>query len=256
MAKIVYGSGLGNGGIIPDFYDADLDLLDGSSTAERVVFKDTGNGNDRMVITGSGFQWQEGSDVIGFGTIKGINFTDASGDVSYMKISGLDMEVGFFNEAYANDGIGGVMALLMRGADTITGSDNADYITANAGADLVRGGKGADVIRGGSQADRLYGDAGNDDIWGNRGSDRMWGGTGSDDFTFVTGDGKDTIGDFDATGGGNKQDYLRLLGGVEFTIAKSGDDLVLDFGGGDTLTLLDVRRSDFSRSDDVVWILS
>ena len=256
MAKITYDTALGPNGALADFFDAALILQDKKSDDEKVVFKDTGDGNDKVTFTGSGFEWQDGQDVLGAGTINGIKFATQTGDATYMTFTGLDLEVGEFNGAYfANNDIQDVIDLLVSGNDTITGSKIADTIAAGDGKDNVHAGVGNDHVDGGAKADKLWGDAGNDDLWGNTGNDRMWGNAGSDKFQFHEGDGNDVIVDFDAIGGGKQQDYLSLDDGDTFTIKKSGHDLILDFGDGDTLTLLDVKRSDFSKTADIDWIL-
>lgn len=257
MAKITYGTGLGDNGLLTDYYDATLQLQAGKSDSEKVIYKDTGEGNDKITITGEGFEWQEGSDVIGFGTIHGISFATKSGGTSYMTITGLDVEVGTFNEAYAqNQSIQDVVDVLLGGNDQITGSKLADIIGSGDGKDTVKAGDGADTLLGGAKADKLYGEKGNDYIWGDAGKDRMWGGPGSDTFQFQEGDGKDVIVDFDAKGGGKKQDYIALYEGETFTAraVNKGHDTLLDFGDGDTLTLLGVHKADFTKGGDVHWL--
>jgi Ca2+-binding RTX toxin-like protein len=252
MAKVTYGTGLGEYGFVADFYDATLQLQAGKSSETKVVYKDTGEGNDKIVIDGSGFAWE--GDAMIEGTISGITFTDKEGTITYMTFKQLSLTVDEFNDAYLADGILGVQNLIMTADDTVTGSAIADEIQAGDGKDIVNAGAGADIVNGGIKADKLNGEGGNDEITGDAGNDRLWGGPGSDLFRFSDGDGKDIVVDFDAKGGGKKQDYIKLFEGEEFTIKKSGDDLVLDFGGGDTVTLLDVKKSDFTRGADIEWI--
>lgn len=252
MAKITYETLLGPNGSIVDFYDPLLNLQAGKSSETEVVYKDPGAGSDKIVITGTGLAWA--GDVLVEGTITGVTFTTKTGDATYLTIKGLSLAVSDFTDAYDANQIQGIADLMVSGSDTITGSTIADDISAGDGKDLVHGAVGADTINGGAKNDKLYGDAGNDYIWGDTGNDRMWGGAGSDKFHFSEGSDKDLVMDFDAKGGGKKQDYLSLNTGEEFTIKKSGDDLVLNFGDGDTLTLLDVKRADFSRVDDIDWL--
>jgi Ca2+-binding RTX toxin-like protein len=254
MAKIQFGPALGNNGAVTDFYDAPLQLQAGRSDSEKVIFKDTGAGNDKITLIGSGFEWQDGADIIGFGEVNAISFATKTGSASYMTVRGLSLDVGAFNEAYLNEGVQGVIDLLTDGNDTVLGSKNSDSIKSGDGRDVVRGGAGNDTIDGGAKNDQLHGDAGRDYILGGAGNDRLWGGAGSDWFHFSEGSRKDVIVDFDARGGGRKQDYLSLHAGDDFTVKSSGKNLILDFGDGDTLTLLDVRRADFSRAD-IDWIV-
>jgi hypothetical protein len=85
------------------------------------------------------------------------------------------------------------------------------------------------------------------------GNDRITGGGGSDVFLFQSGtgttfnDGRDIITDFDANGGGSDQDYLFWDDVVD--IRKSGKNTVVEYGDGDTVTLLDVKRSQIDVDD-------
>jgi len=161
-------------------------------------------------------------------------------------------------------------------ADTLTGSDGADVIDALRGNDLVHGAGGNDSIDGGGGADRLFGDAGNDDLDGGRGHDALSGGEGDDDLeggggadrldggagndtlhggagadAFHYGSGSDVIEDFRAG------DSLRLaaslgvddLGDVLARARVVDDDVLVDFGGGNTLLLEGVSLASLSTAD-------
>jgi Ca2+-binding RTX toxin-like protein len=134
------------------------------------------------------------------------------------------------------DGDGEKFATL-KGDDTIIGSGKFDILDFGQGNN-----KGDDVIDGGDSADQIA---------GGLGKDTLTGGKGNDYFIFFKGDGKDVITDFDAIGGDGKQDIILQTFGSkkDISIEKSGDDVVIDFGGGSTLTLLDVKRSDISMQD-------
>ena len=99
--------------------------------------------------------------------------------------------------------------------------------------------------------DKIKAFGGDDSLNGEAGDDRMTGGGGSDFFFFMHEGkgGKDIVTDFDAKGGGDNQDYVE--GSIEdvLSIKQVGDDLVLNYGGGNTLTLLDIDKSDFSADD-------
>jgi hypothetical protein len=74
----------------------------------------------------------------------------------------------------------------------------------------------------------------------------MTGGLGDDSFLFADGHGNDTITDFLAgVAGGDIIDLRRLTAGSSFTdvmaaAAQIGDDTVIDFGDGNSITLLGV----------------
>jgi hypothetical protein len=53
-------------------------------------------------------------------------------------------------------------------------------------------------------------------------------------------DGKDVVIDFDSKGGGDLQDFIWTNSEVK-SITKDGDDTVVNFGSGHTLTLQDVN---------------
>ncbi|HCQ66028.1 MAG TPA: hypothetical protein DIU07_13150, partial [Rhodobacteraceae bacterium] len=98
---------------------------------------------------------------------------------------------------------------LSRYDDQINGFDDRDTIYGKQGNDLLLGGNGHDDLYGGRGNDKLKGLDGNDylngssgaDIFrGGRGRDEIFGGGGEDTFRFQTGDEKDVIVDFDATG--------------------------------------------------------
>lgn len=246
MAKIILGTKLGNNGDLADFYDDGLQLMGQKSTAAKVLYKDTGATHNKIVITGQGLAWAE--DLLTAGKITGVSFTAREG-ASYVSVTGINVTVAQFNSAYASGGTSAVADLLLGGNDEVTGSRNADRILSGAGNDLVKGGDGADTIDGGVGNDRLYGGNHNDYISGGLGADRVWGDAGVDRFHFESGDGQDVIMDFDAKGGGSKQDYLSLVETDTFTIIKSGRNTVLDFGEGDTLTLMGVKASAFTVAD-------
>ncbi|CUH80799.1 calcium-binding protein [Tropicibacter naphthalenivorans] len=126
------------------------------------------------------------------------------------------------------------------GNDSLFGGDDADLVSGQAGDDELYGEDGNDTLYGGGDADTLVGGAGDD--W-------LKGGTEADTFVFGVGDGGDTI--VDLTVG---EDTLMLDAQLAASIMDggvidtgllvttfgtvSGADMVLDFGGGDSITLL------------------
>lgn len=253
MAKIIYSKLLGPYGEIEDFYaGGGLNLQGEKSSDTKVIYKSTAEDQNKFTITGTGLDWE--GEFLTAGNITGITFTTKEGD-PYLTIKGGNYTVEEFNAALAG-GVESIEALLLRAKDTVTGSTISDKIESGAGGDLVHAAAGADSLDGGAGNDRLFGDAGNDYIFGGTNNDRMTGGPGSDSFHFSSGNGKDIITDFDARGGGGKQDYLSLFEADTFTIHKAGsNNTLLDFGDGETLTLLGVKRADFSVEGDVHWLM-
>ncbi|MCB1446583.1 MAG: hypothetical protein KDJ87_12545 [Rhizobiaceae bacterium] len=229
MSKVTYYSRLGHQGAISDFFSdyGNLDLT--LAKAGKAVFVDGETGN-HIVLNGSGLQY-DGDDLIA-GTITSVSFETGKGK-PFMTFEKGAWSAEEFSQIYANDHIWNLEEkLLLTGNDRIIGSKGADYMQSCAGNDKVFGGKGDD---------RIYGSLGND---------QFTGGKGSDIFIFEFAFGKTVIKDFDATGGGQRQDYLLLVGeNSDFDIVKSGHDVVLHFDSGGTLTLKDVPFNSFDHTD-------
>ena len=130
------------------------------------------------------------------------------------------------------------------GADVITGNTSQNVLRGNGGRDKLAGLTGSDRLFGGAGADTLIGGAGNDTLDGGIGRDLLTGGLGADHFVFADGYGIDKVLDFsiqqndrlvlDAdlwTGNLSKQQVVNRFATV------TAGNLVMDFGGGDVLTL-------------------
>ena len=122
--------------------------------------------------------------------------------------------------------------------DSLAGSALAETFEAGNGDDLLFVGGGADAITGGD------------------GNDTISGGGGDDKFAFNFGDDHDRITDFIA--GAGTDDVIELIGfGVDFdtfqevfdAATQQGDDLLIDLGDGDALTLLDTDKGDLHEDD-------
>jgi Ca2+-binding RTX toxin-like protein len=123
------------------------------------------------------------------------------------------------------------------GNDTILGGTGDDSLTGGMGADLLDGGDGADVLSGGLGADTLIGGAG-DDV--------LTGGTEGDVFVFGPGSGSDTITDF-AAGSGADRDVIKFdravfadYASVLANASQVGSDVVISLGSNFNLTLQNV----------------
>ncbi|MEH6647575.1 calcium-binding protein, partial [Sulfitobacter sp.] len=119
------------------------------------------------------------------------------------------------------------------GADTVVGSEGVDTVAGDSGNDVIDGGGGNDNLDGGAGDDDVNGGSGNDVVTGAAGSDRLTGGTGRDAFVFqLSGQRQfDTIVDFQS---GTDRIFVDTL---FYNTAISGQDLLLDFGGGEILML-------------------
>lgn len=113
-----------------------------------------------------------------------------------------------------------------------------------------------DMLIGTNGADNLDAGAGNDILIGLTGNDTLTGGLGDDTFVFTRGSGADTILDFVAGSGTVDKIELRGLGfydldDVRAASTQIGDDLIINLGFGDQITLVGVRVADLSDSDFV-----
>jgi hypothetical protein len=94
----------------------------------------------------------------------------------------------------------------------VIGFDNSDdVINGQGGNDIINGKSGNDLLRGGAGNDTLFGGVGNDILRGGTGNDTLAGGTGNDLFVLASGEGTDTIKDFNLT-----LDKIGLANGLSF----------------------------------------
>ena len=135
--------------------------------------------------------------------------------------------------------------------DVIFGEAGNDVIFAGAGNDSVNGGTGDDDIFSGGGADTVEGGDGADTLWGGGGNDRFTGNAGADTFVFAAGHGDDTVTDFDVS-----EDILRISNtATDFTSVEDvtaaasvvNGNLVIDLGGGDSLTLEGLAINDIAQ---------
>lgn len=147
-------------------------------------------------------------------------------------------------------GAGNDTVFASAGNDSVNGGAGDDNLFGGGGDDTVDGGAGDDTLWGGGGDDTVDGGAGNDTLWGGGGNDLFTGGGGGDVFIFASGHGDETITDFDLV-----EDSLRLIATTtDFTDADSvtaassvvGGNLVIDLGGGDSLTLVGLGLSDIA----------
>ena len=113
-----------------------------------------------------------------------------------------------------------------------------------------------DALWGGNQNDTLEGGAGQDTLTGGMQDDLLTGNAGNDIFVFVDGDGRDTISDFEALNGSERIDLSGVSAITDFAdlqgmMSQSGTDVLIDAGGGDTITLAHVALADLDASDFV-----
>ncbi|MEL6619961.1 MAG: calcium-binding protein [Pseudomonadota bacterium] len=149
------------------------------------------------------------------------------------------------------------------GADRMEGFDGNDAILGGDGKDYMLGGKGHDRLEGLAHDDQISGGKGDDTVIGGTGDDTLKGGYGSDTFVFDDGDQADTVMGFETDAGADMLALHAALWGGAMKSATQvltdhasvvGSDVVLDFGGGDRMTLLDV--TDTALLEDNIMVLT
>ena len=227
MAKLKFKSRLGDYGELEDLYTSIVNLSLMKHTTKKAVYTDSGNGN-KLVLIGKNFEYD--GDFMEGGTILSIVFQNGAGK-QFAIVNHGRWDPQDFITAYASGGFDGMESYVLRGKDTLIGSKRSDILDGEGGADKILGG------------------VGNDHITGGRGDDKLWGGKGSDIFFFQPGHGHDKIYDFDAKGGGEKQDYIALPPGAEYEEVRQGKNLLLDFGDDGSILLIGVKAKDFDGHD-------
>lgn len=144
------------------------------------------------------------------------------------------------------------------GNDLLYGFAGNDIMDGDLGNDYLNGGLGNDNMEGGAGRDTLLGGSGNDILSGDEGNDLMNGGAGNDRFVFDSGDGDDRITGFVA---GGTQDRLDLRDAafdfVRFSdvlarATDSGANVVINLGGGDSVTLIGVHEAQLRSVDFIL----
>lgn len=141
-------------------------------------------------------------------------------------------------------------------AGTVDGDGSVGHDTITGGVTNVAGSNFDDTIIGSASGDQLFGNNGNDLLDGGAGNDFLSGGLGADTFAYATGSRADTIGDF-ALAQTDKIDLTGVAGistfaEIQALATQQGQNTVIDFGNGDTLTLLNVTLSNLTAADFIL----
>jgi len=187
-----------------------------------------GNYLNYISVRGTGLTYKHGY-LVG-GTITGVEFRDGNGE-DYLTIDHAHYKV-------------------TEKLDLAQTAPALIYLAAETGNDKIVGSTESDLMFSTAGTDRLIGLYGDDTLVA-YGKATMTGNMGSDTFVF-SGFGKVKITDFDAVGGGEKQDYVYFTrqDDVKPRVYEHHHNTVIDFGHGQTVTLLNVDRADFSLVDD------
>ena len=211
------------------------DTINGGAGADILI---GGLGNDTYTVDNIG-------DVVTENANEGIDLVQCS--VTYTLASNLE------NLTLAGSGaINGTDNAL---DNLLTGNSGANKLTAGVGIDILQGGGGNDVLKDAGDNNLLNGGAGTDTLTGASGNELFMGGTGNDTITtgsgydviaFNRGDGVDTVAA--STGADNT---LSLGGGIrnqDMVFHKSGNDLILDTGAGESISFQNWYASSSNRS--------
>ncbi|WP_296600426.1 calcium-binding protein [Phenylobacterium sp.] len=187
-----------------------LDGLGGADTISGAAGNDTIDGGDGQ----SYLRGDDGDDRI----TGGADFDDINGN------TGNDTASGGGGDDWV---VGG------KDNDSLAGGAGADLVYGNIGADTCEGGDGNDIVRGGQDADVLFGGAGDDYLSGDRGHDTLTGGSGADTFHSFGEAETDRVTDFNRAEG----DRILLDAGTTYEVTQSGDDVIVNLGGGGRVVL-------------------
>ncbi len=220
------------------------DYLKGGSGDDLIV----GNRGDDKMYGGSGddtMVWNngDGSDRMdgdsGHDTVQ-VNGADGAGDEFEIRSNGDHVEFERVNLGPFTLDIRDTEQLEVRGQG---GDDSIDASDLDAGQIKLR-------LYGGDGDDTITGSEGRDYINGGNGDDLMTGGDGADTFLFRR--GGDTITDFE-----NGVDRIKISAGNEYdswdevvaVATQEGNDVEIDFGGNDVLTLENFDINNLDASD-------
>ncbi len=239
--------------------DAGEDTLNGGDDFDTVLFsgdidttvdlritavQDTGHGMD--VLSGiEALETGSGADAL-TGTDDANHFVSGEGKDTILAEGGDDTVTAGKGDDDVNGGLGN---------DDLTGGKGDDSLFGGKGADVLRGNKGRDVLDGYKGADALFGGDGGDWLDGGKGDDLLTGGVGNDNFIFTSGDGNDTVNDFDALNSKENINLAAVLEIVDFAdltanhMVQVGNDVVIDDGDALTITLLNVDLGDLGGND-------
>lgn len=191
-----------------------------------------GSGND--ILNGG-----DGNDQLFAGEGKNSLYGGAGDDRLYAG-SGDDLIYGGSgnDQIFASEGVNTIFA--GAGDDLIYGGSKADSIEAGAGNDTIFASEGNNVIRAGAGDDVIYTGSGDDFINAGAGNDTIWLGGGRDAIVLASGNGVDTINNFQLG-----QTRFSLAGGLTFA------DLAISNVSGAALVEIAATGEDLAR---VSWV--
>ncbi|MEP3888887.1 MAG: calcium-binding protein [Hellea sp.] len=198
------------------------DTINGGNGVDTIFGQ---NGNDNLIGAGGNdfFFGSDGGDTIN----GGLDFDTVSYLASTSAV-GVDLQAGGF--------IGDANGDTYSSIERVFGSQHDDYIVGSNGANTLLGNGGSDYLEGGL------------------GNDSLFGGAATDSFGYDTTNGDaDVISDFSTAG-----EVIYILGGdtdfdtfaeVQAAGTDAGANVIFDFGGGNTLTIVGQNLADLNAGD-------
>ena len=214
------------------------DVIEGNDGADRLL----GDAGFDLLIGGNGNDRLEGG-------AQADNLLGNAGDDVLIGGQGFDR---LFGGTGHDRGFGGTEN------DALFGQNGNDTLNGQDGNDRIFGGFNNDLLGGDNGNDRLFGGAGFDTLIGGTGDDVLSGNFNADSFLFADfggGFGQDTITDFAATNDFETIDLSRvraitnLFDLFSTHMEQVGQNVVIDAGAGNTITLLNVDLGDLDRAD-------
>ena len=237
------------------------DTITGDAAGNRILGNDGDDtingagGNDRL-LGGDGndtINGGDGVDVI-FGQAGINNLIGEAGNDFFFSGGGDDSFQGgadFDTVSYLASSSGIVTNMQTGGTGGDAAGDDYSLIERMLGSNF------ADTIRGSDGDETLLANGGDDLIGGGLGNDRLFGGAGDDAFIYdTTQDGADQIFNFRAGTLGNE--LIHIQGGdtnfdtfaeVMAAASQVGNNVVFDFGGGNTMTLINLLITRLEAAD-------
>lgn len=225
------------------------DMLYGGSNVGGPVDRLFGEAGDDSLYGQAGYDLLDGGDGNDLldGGHQADNLYGGAGNDTLRGSFGLDRLFGGDGNDFARGGDGRDGLFGERGDDTLHGEDGNDRFFGGSGDDLIYGGAGSDTVYGGAGFDTIDSGAGNDFLQGNFNADR---------FVFADGHGNDVITDFDANNDAEQID-LRDVSSItnlfdlvaHNNMSQVGVNVVIDTGGGNSITLNRVNIDDLDAND-------
>ena len=135
------------------------------------------------------------------------------------------------------------------GNDTIYGNGGNDYLIDYGGNNQIYGGSRNDYIYSGSGNDAIYGNGGNDYIYSGSGADTIWLGSGAATVGLETGNGFDTINNFQL--GQTKFQFYGDPSSLSFVDSAAGARML---SGGDLIAVVSNTRASVFQNNPGIFV--